>query len=178
MLSSCPTAASSDLARQIFALQPGLYRFAVRLTSRAEAEDVVQETFARLLGRGEFSTHANDHEFLRRVAFGYARIVALEGIRKRALSGADPSDLRGATPPDLALIVALQRGFSQLSPDDRELLWAADVEGIEQLEIAEAKGVPSGTVRSRVTRARQRLASWIDFGTATPPSEGPTRSHR
>lgn len=168
MLSACSASPFPDPTFAIRCLERPLHRFAVRLTSRAEAEDITQETLARLFARGEFIAHEADPVMLRRVAFGYARKVAFECIRRRARTRSDdPSESSCST--DLPLVFALQRGFRELSQEDRELLWAADVEGVEQLEIAKRDGVPPGTIRSRVTRARQRLASWVDFGTATPP---------
>lgn len=169
MLSACSAPSFPDPTFAIRRLQRPLHCFAVHLTSRAEAKDIVQETFTRMVQRGEFAMHADDLTLLRRVAFVYARNIARESIRRRG--GSCPEDApESSSSADLPLILALQRGFRELSTEDRELLWAVDVEGIEQLEIAERDGVPPGTIRSRVTRARQRLASLVDFGTATPPA--------
>ena len=170
MLSACSASPSPNFKVVIRCLWRPLHCFAVRLASRAEADDIVQETLTRLFQQGEFAAHEADPELLRRVAFGYAKNVAFECIRRRGRTGAGDEQGQRSTSTDVPLVVALQRAFRQLSKEDRELLWAADVEGVEQLEIAERDGVPAGTIRSRVTRARKRLAYWIDFGTSSPPA--------
>ncbi len=52
----------------------------------------------------------------------------------------------------------IQKGLQQLSPELREAVILRDIQGLEYREIAEALGVPSGTVKSRINRGRVELA--------------------
>ncbi|WP_337174648.1 sigma-70 family RNA polymerase sigma factor [Paludisphaera sp.] len=58
---------------------------------------------------------------------------------------------------DLALSV--REALARLRPDHREILALRDVEGLGYEEVAEALGVPVGTVRSRLHRARAALGA-------------------
>jgi len=51
----------------------------------------------------------------------------------------------------------LQKAITTLPPDQRVVLVLSDVEGMSYTEIAETVGVPVGTVKSRLARARARL---------------------
>lgn len=52
---------------------------------------------------------------------------------------------------------ALEQSLAQLSPDQRRLVWMADVEGVSYREIAERTGAPIGTIRSRLHRTHKQL---------------------
>ncbi|MEU9048258.1 MULTISPECIES: RNA polymerase sigma factor [unclassified Kitasatospora] len=58
---------------------------------------------------------------------------------------------------DAARIAALQEAFARLRRPDREVLALCVWAGLDYLEAAEALGVPVGTVRSRLSRARAKL---------------------
>jgi RNA polymerase sigma-70 factor (ECF subfamily) len=75
-----------------------------------------------------------------------------------------PSDDDGAASRvDAArLAPALATAIAQLRPKDREPLLLHVLAGLAYEEVAVALGVPLGTVRSRISRARQRLAGLLD----------------
>ncbi|MDA0207644.1 MAG: sigma factor-like helix-turn-helix DNA-binding protein, partial [Acidobacteria bacterium] len=52
----------------------------------------------------------------------------------------------------------IQKGLQLLSPELREAVILRDIQGLEYREIAEALGVPGGTVTSRINRGRTELA--------------------
>ena len=52
----------------------------------------------------------------------------------------------------------IQKGLQCLSPELREAVILRDIQGLEYREIAEALGVPDGTVKSRINRGRTELA--------------------
>ncbi len=55
----------------------------------------------------------------------------------------------------------IQRGISQLPPEQRTVLVLSDIEGLSYKEIAEVTQVPIGTVRSRLARARARMRKYL-----------------
>ncbi|MCG8590355.1 MAG: sigma-70 family RNA polymerase sigma factor, partial [Proteobacteria bacterium] len=62
------------------------------------------------------------------------------------------------------LLDCLDRTLMTLSPDHRDVLVLRDVEGFEYREISELLGVPVGTVRSRLNRARARVRASVAEG--------------
>jgi RNA polymerase sigma-70 factor (ECF subfamily) len=52
---------------------------------------------------------------------------------------------------------AIQRELNALDPDHRTVIVLADVQGMGYREVAETLGVPLGTVKSRLSRARRRM---------------------
>ena len=73
---------------------------------------------------------------------------------------------RAAVEPDPALDLAdrdqLERGFRRLDPDQRTVLVLHYYLGLSLDEIADALGVPPGTVRSRLHRATQAMRAALD----------------
>ena len=158
-------------------IEAALFRSARRLYSRADAEDLVQETMARLVARNVFTESAHDPVELRRRAFYCARLVAHEHrrqhVRHRPIESVDvPAPVQA----DLITALGLNRAFRRLTEYDQRLLWLVDVEGVCQLEVAVQRGMRPGTVRSRVSRARTELLSWFEFNQPTPPIDREVRS--
>lgn len=60
------------------------------------------------------------------------------------------------------LIDVLEIALAALSPDQREVIELRDIDGLEYREIAARLGVPVGTVRSRLNRARARVRASAD----------------
>lgn len=134
------------------------------------AEDVVQEVFIKVYrslksfdGTAAFST------WLYRVT----RNTCLDAVRsgKRRPVPVDPVDASlEAAPGDLADAVAvseaLESGMRALAPEDRDALQAVTLFGLSYAEASKALGVPAGTVKSRVFRARRALIAslGIDAG--------------
>ena len=77
----------------------------------------------------------------------------------------DPADVTEAAPGDLAnevtLSSAVETAMALLAPEDREALNAVTLFGLSYAEAAESIGVPVGTVKSRVFRARRALVSQL-----------------
>jgi RNA polymerase sigma-70 factor (ECF subfamily) len=62
----------------------------------------------------------------------------------------------------------LEYGLKQLSADQRELVWMADVEGVPYNEIAERLQAPVGTIRSRLHRAHKQLRKVLEQMKSNP----------
>ncbi len=141
--------------------QDRLYTLALRVTlSDADARDCVQEglisawrAIDRFRGDARFST------WIYRIVLR----KAYDTLDRRKRS-ADPVEEIMATSHDrssddrLDLIAAL----ALLEPEFRAAAVACDVIGMSMDEAAEALGVPPGTVKSRLHRARARLAAELE----------------
>ena len=131
--------------------------------SREEAEDLVQETFARVLRKPRWIRSEHDLGYLLRVlrnTFVSQRRMAARRPQTTAL----PDDLdlvedRSATRP--ASRIESQELFAAISalPEDfRDALIAIDVVGLSYREAAQALKVREATITTRLHRARQRVA--------------------
>ncbi len=142
-----------------------LYRAAWSLCgSREEAEDLVQETFARVLRKPRLLRSEDDLGYLLRVLrntfFSQIRTAA-----RRPRSTALPEDLdmledRSAARPEAHLESAeLFATISALPDDFRDALIAIDVVGLSYREAARVLKVREATITTRLHRARQRVAA-------------------
>lgn len=140
-----------------------LYRAAWALCgSREDAEDLVQETYARVLSRPRFLRNEDDLGYLLRAlrnTFLNQRRSESRRLRADALPDqlelvADPR----APEPEAALEAAeLYAAVAALPADFRDVLVAVDVTGLSYKEAARALRIREGTVMSRLYRARQQV---------------------
>jgi RNA polymerase sigma-70 factor (ECF subfamily) len=145
-----------------------LYRAAWALCgSPADAEDLVQETFARVLAKPRRVRAQDDLGYLLqalRNTFLTSRRAAARRIAPvDAPPGFEPVDVSGATRPDEAF--AVREVFAHIAalPDGfRDALVAVDVVGLSYAEAAELLGVMEATITSRVYRARLRVARGME----------------
>jgi RNA polymerase sigma-70 factor (ECF subfamily) len=163
--------------REMLRYRDQLYPAALRLTrNRADADDLVQETFTRAYASfSQFTPGSNARAWLYRILTN----TFISNCRKRRrefrpLSAGDLPDwqpARAASSP-LGLRAAetealehlpdprIQRALRQLSSDFRTTVYLADIEGYACKEIASLMGAPVGTVVSRIHRARRQLR-WL-----------------
>jgi RNA polymerase sigma-70 factor, ECF subfamily len=142
-----------------------LYRAALALTgSPADAEDLVQDTYVRILQRPRFMRTADDLGYLLRVlrnTFLTRRRDAGRRPREVVLDE-EPGALRTSGHPDAALEAREVLAAIAALPDEfRDVVVHVDVAGLSYAEAADALGIPQGTVMSRLYRARQRLAERV-----------------
>jgi RNA polymerase sigma-70 factor (ECF subfamily) len=139
-----------------------LYGIAATLAGPADAEDVVQETFAAVLSakfRGESAVRTWLVQILVRQAAMARRkrrrpMASLDagGGSIAADSAAAASEIAGAEAKlDLAVML------KTLSAEHRQVIVLREVEGMSYDEMARALGVPRGTIESRLHRARAEL---------------------
>ena len=145
-----------------------LYNFAHWMTqNREEAEDLVQETYAKALkGFSSFQAGTNFRAWMYRILRN-TFLTSRTGLR--ATSTVPLEDEESGT--DLAVeretpeTVLISRSSSQLLESAieslpvhyREILLLCDVEEMSYQEIAETLAIPIGTVMSRLSRARKNL---------------------
>lgn len=155
-----------------------LYRAARGLCgSREEAEDLVQETFARVLQKPRFVRSDDDVGYLLRVlrnAFYSSRRPTSHRVVEVPV-GDDLEQLTEsvAAPTDLWIETdALYQAISELPGDFRDALIAVDLVGLSYREAARALRVREATLTTRVHRARTRVARALvpDVPRAEPPS--------
>jgi RNA polymerase sigma-70 factor, ECF subfamily len=139
--------------------------------SREDAEDLVQETLARVLARPRVVQGGDDVGYL---------LVALRNtfLTRRRLDGRRPRTIaipehfevperRTSSDPVAALHAnEVYSAVSSLPDAHREVLVAVDVAGLSYHETALALRIPVGTVMSRLHRARTRIVRAMGGGTA------------
>jgi len=147
--------------RLVAAYQDHIYQTAYRITGhREDARDAAQEAFLRAYralrtfrGEASFST------WMTRIAVN----AALDVVRRRPVHSSVPADVaaEGGDPTTDVLRRdqqwRVQQAIAALPPDHRAVVVLRDVQGLRYDEIARVLGVPVGTVRSRLSRARESL---------------------
>ena len=145
-----------------------LYRAAWALCgSREDAEDLVQETYARVLARPRFLRNDDDLGYLLRVLHNtFFNVKRTERRRPRTdplPEGADFVETRGSTRPEQVLEAKeVYEAVAALPVEFREVVVAVDVVGLSYGEAAKALRIPQGTVMSRLYRGRQQVARRFD----------------
>ncbi len=141
-----------------------LWAYLFRLTGlAADADDLVQETFCRLLAtRLATRDPAQIRAYLFRIASNQAidhwRRREREQRRDRAAVSDEPQPDHG----DRVLRRRdMARTFQLLKPQERILLWLAHVETFEHREIAETLGLKASSVPVLLVRARKKLAGLL-----------------
>jgi RNA polymerase sigma-70 factor, ECF subfamily len=144
-----------------------LYRAAWALTgSREDAEDLVQDTYAKILARPRFLRGEEDLWYLlrtlRNVFLSQRRTLAARTPSVVLDEETDPIEAPRALQPDQAAqnneVYALIAGLPDVL---REALVAIDIAGLSYEEAARALRVRQGTITSRLFRARQRVAQQL-----------------
>ena len=147
-----------------------LFRAAWALSgSRVDAEDLVQETFAKVLAKPRRVRNEDDIGYLLGVlrnTFISSRRAAARRLRPEALAeGFEPADRSSASRPDQAAeareVFAVIAGLPE---DFRETLVAIDVVGLSYGEAAELLGAKEATITSRLFRARAQVARGMESG--------------
>jgi RNA polymerase sigma-70 factor, ECF subfamily len=145
-----------------------LYRAAWALCgSREDAEDLVQETFAKVLAKPRFLRNDDDLGYLLRVlrnTFVSRHRSAMRRPQAAPLpEELEPADNSSATRPDQA--VEARQVFEHISalPETfRDALVAVDVVGLSYGEAAKLLGTKEATITSRLYRARAQVARGMD----------------
>jgi RNA polymerase sigma-70 factor (ECF subfamily) len=148
--------------------------------NRAEAEDLAQEVFVTVFktvdgfrGESKFST------WLLRIAANHCK-NRIKYLSRRRTEGASVDDMTdekmadtGRAPmhghidaPDVLLEAAelerlMQQAIGTLDEDHRLLIVLRDVEELSYEEIGEVSGLPEGTIKSRLHRARMSIKEYL-----------------
>ena len=147
-----------------------LYRAAWALCgSREDAEDLVQETYARVLARPRLLRNEDDLGYLLRALRNtFLNRKRTESRRLRTSPLPDELDLVAdpqARSPEAALEAGeLYAAVARLPGDFRDVLVAVDIAGLSYKEAARALRIREGTVMSRLYRARQQVVRTLGAG--------------
>lgn len=153
---------------------PIVYNLALRLTGNpADAADLAQDSLVKAI-RGLSAFRGGDpgvwvyritvnawKNFLRaKAARRWLRFFSADGAGVES----EPADVASREPgPEAAAAAAderrrLERALERLSPEERAVLVLRELDGRSYAEIADSLGLPLGTVKSRLARARAVLA--------------------
>lgn len=145
-----------------------LYRAAVAICGSPQlAEDLVQETYVKVLSRPRALRHKDELGYLiRALSNTWRSHLRARAVRPRPAELAAPDEVPAAGrvgDPELAseastilnAITALPDGF-------RDVVAAVDLAGLSYAECARALRISEGTVMSRLARARARIAAGLD----------------
>jgi RNA polymerase sigma-70 factor (ECF subfamily) len=174
LIDACRSGKTEAFGVLVSRYQDRLYPTVFRLTGCAEdALDLLQEAFLRAYEKlDRFHGESSFYTWIYRIAVN----LALSDRRKRrhessaALPG-DPSGDRALDDPSVPLERAerderIQEALDALAPDHRAVVVMKEYDGLRYEEIGAMLGVPVGTVRSRLHRARcelrERLRSLVD----------------
>jgi RNA polymerase sigma-70 factor, ECF subfamily len=141
-----------------------LYRAARGLCgSREEAEDLVQETFVRVLRKPRILRSEDDLGYLLRVLRNtFISMRRSAARRPQATASPDALDLiedrRSAQPEARLEAEEVYAAISSLPDDFRDAVVAIDLIGLSYREAARSLGVREATITTRLHRGRQRIA--------------------
>jgi RNA polymerase sigma-70 factor, ECF subfamily len=141
---------------------PRLRRYARALTRASDrADDLVQDTLLRALTKLHLWQPGTDirawlftimhHQYVNTVRreAREATTVDIEHLASTLVATTDPTARQQ--------LVELDRALARLSAEHREVLLLVGLEGMNYESVAQILGVPVGTVRSRLSRGRERL---------------------
>jgi RNA polymerase sigma-70 factor (ECF subfamily) len=165
-MSKSGTDRGARLMREALAHADGLHNLAYHLTrNAAEAQDLTQETYARAFGAlAKFEEGSNLKAWLCRILRNTFIDLHRREQRQRTEGGLDtvlldPAPNEDATEPRQVQAVIgreLERAMGALTEEAR-LAVLLDFEGFSEAEMAEVLGCATGTVKSRLFRARAAL---------------------
>jgi RNA polymerase sigma-70 factor (ECF subfamily) len=165
LIAACRSGKTEAFGVLVRRYQDRLYATVFRLTGCAEdALDLLQEAFLRAYQKlDRFNGESSFYTWVYRIAIN----LALSSLRKRRHPApvtfpVDPADERGGDDPVHALERAerdqrIQQALDALAPDHRTVVVMKEFDALRYEEIGAILGIPVGTVRSRLHRARSEL---------------------
>ncbi len=135
------------------------YRIAyVVLRNTEDAEDVVQETFLKLYRTGSWKKIHDERSFLAKAVWR----MAVGRLPRRTASALNDEVVSASKNPEAAAVHQnwnnlVHQLMAKLPGDLRQPLLLSALEELNSREIALVMGIPEGTVRHRISRAREIL---------------------
>ena len=161
----------------VSAYEKKVYNLALRMTGNPQdAEDMAQESFLKAYSslpsfRGDSRFSVWLYRIVSNVCLDYLRKKNKRGTVSLSVEDDDGEDTQLDLPdtsqsPEEVLEKkltrdAVRRGLDSLPPDARQILLLREIEGLSYEEIGEAMNLEPGTVKSRIFRARKKLAAFL-----------------
>lgn len=188
LVEACRAGRTDAYGELVARYQGRLYPMVLRLVgSREDALDVLQDAFVRGFEKlDQYRGGSSFYTWIYRIAVNLAMNRLRRRRFRRVLSLLDPRGVRPAyDPPDESPSGApsyeveraereamVESALNSLEPDHRAVVILKDFEGRRYEEIGELLGIPVGTVRSRLHRARQQLRRrLLPLAEERPPGE-------
>src|SRR5262245_15150935 len=175
LIEDCLKGESRPFGELVLRYQARLYSAVARVVVNTEdIQDVVQEAFLHAYQRlASFKGGSRFYTWLSRIALNAALTLCRKRKPVPRTARADgtalpePADPSEAARPGHALEQAergqaVRRALSRLSLGHRALLVLKDIEGMKYEQMADVLGVPIGTIRSRLHRARLELRGLLE----------------
>ncbi len=167
----------AEFEETVLPLRNELRKAALRLTKSSDsAEDLVQDTLVHAFqGFSRFKCGTNLKAWLMRIMLNLfisqyreqkrtVPTVSLEGLLEELALGEECAELltdEAISPEDIVMSRVMDeevaKALQKLPEPFREVVILCDLEGLSYAETAQALGIPIGTVRSRLSRAREML---------------------
>lgn len=167
----------NEFEKLVLEYQKNVYNLALRMTGNAEdAADMAQEAFVKAYSslpsyRGESKFSVWLYRIVSNVCLDFLRSKK----RRQTVSLSVTDDDGDETELEIAdesqspekLLErsmtrdAVRRGLAALTPEFRQILILRELQGMSYDEIAEVLGIESGTVKSRIFRARKKLCAFL-----------------
>lgn len=166
------------------ATQADVWRYVAYLADREYADDLTQETYLRALRglrtfRGDVPARVWLLSIARRAVVDHFR---KQGRTPKVAASLDldvtVADRIAPATPDPAGAITLQELVARLDPDKRAAFVLTQINGLSYEEAASACGVPIGTIRSRVARAREDLLVAMRADSLESVEEAPAKTRR
>jgi RNA polymerase sigma-70 factor (ECF subfamily) len=171
---------SDELRASLLKAIPHLRAFAISLTGKVDqADDLVQEAIMRGLNKLDSFTPGTD---LQAWLFTILRNHFYTSLRKRRREVEDPDGVMASmlsAPPEQhghLDLDDLRVALGRLSVEQREVLLLIGAEGMSYEEAAAICEVNIGTIKSRMNRARTRLAELLDVADADNLANRPSKA--
>jgi RNA polymerase sigma-70 factor, ECF subfamily len=146
-------AKSMDRPHLVTRLIPRLRRYARALVAdRQVADDLVQEALA---SAARLAQAPADEAGLRTWVFSLMHHAYVSKLRAQRAADVD------AEPPPVPPQKDFEQAIAALSPEQREVFLLVSLEDFSYEQVASTLGIPTGTVMSRLSRARERLRSLL-----------------
>ena len=131
------------------------------LASKAQAEDVLQETFVEVLCKiAGFRGEAEIGTWIKRIAINKCLMYLRSSwVSRRAPEGDEPSTEHRSGALDQ---LALERALDEVPDMARAVVWLHDVEGYTHAEIGRLMGRTASFSKSQLARAHERLRSLLE----------------
>lgn len=130
-----------------------------------QAEDLVQDCLDRAWSRmSQWQSDSNMQAWL----FTIMHNLYVNQVRRNSrlngwesLAGSEPADQRQPGQERAMNLRDLEIGLARLSADQREVLMLVCLEGMSYEQVGVVLGIPTGTVMSRLHRAREQMRNWM-----------------